>query len=570
MKRPKPLISWKYYHILLVFCLVMCYDIHNEEVERVATIVHQTDKRSGITYAYESVSHWDKEKQQSRAKRTLIGRVDSHTGKIVPTDGRGRKNKEVPVVIKPGPVPSVQTSRSFYGATYLLDAIGEKLGITKDLKKCFPDNYQQILSIAYYLILEDKNPLYRFEKWGSLHKHPYGKDIPSQRSSEIFAAITEEAKSEFFRLQGKRRIDKEFWAYDITSISSYSECLRQVEYGKNKEDDRLVQLNLALVFGESSNLPFYYRKLAGNIPDSKTVKTLLAELDLLGFSKVKLVMDRGFYSKDNINALFKERLKFLISAKMSLAFIKQQLDPIHDQFRTFEHFSEKYELYCHTVQTQWLYTQHRPYKGDILSEPRRIYIHYYYNIDKAAEDEKAFDRKLIALRHELESGKRVPEHEKLYSKFFETKTTPKRGTKVSIKQEAVSKAKRYYGFFALLTNETMDAITALELYRNKDVVEKAFGNLKERLNMRRTLVSSEQSLEGKLFVDFVALIYLSYIKKQMQETGLFKNYTLPTALDKLDVIECFESPGQKPRVGEILEKQKEIYTSLGVAPPSSL
>ncbi len=198
-------------------------------------------------------------------------------------------------------------------------------------------------------------------------------------------------------------------------------------------------------------MPFYYRKLAGNIPDSKTIKGLLAELDVLGFSKVKLVMDRGFYSEDNINALFKKHLKFLISVRMSLSFTRQHLDPIYDQFRTFEHFSEKYELYYQTVQTKRNYKQFRPYKGDILSEPRRIYIHYYYNIDKAAEDEKAFDRWLIELRRELETGTRVPEHEKLYRKFFEVKSTPKRGTKVTVNQEAVAKAKRYYGFFALLT-----------------------------------------------------------------------------------------------------------------------
>jgi transposase len=102
------------------------------------------------------------------------------------------------------------------------------------------------------------------------------------------------------------------------------------------------------------------------------------------------------------------------------------------------------------------------------------------------------------------------------------------------------------------------------------VVEKAFGNLKERLNMRRTLVSSEQSHDGKIFVEFVALIYLSYIKKQMQNSDLFKSYTLQGALDKLDVIECFEEPGQKLRVGELLEKQKDIYESLDVAPPASL
>ncbi len=56
-------------------------------------IIHQYDKRSGITYAYESISQWDKEKKMSRAKRTLIGRVDPNTGEIIPTDGRCRKIK---------------------------------------------------------------------------------------------------------------------------------------------------------------------------------------------------------------------------------------------------------------------------------------------------------------------------------------------------------------------------------------------------------------------------------------------------------------------------------------------
>ena len=54
-------------------------------------IVYQTDKRSGITYAYENQSFWDKELKRSRSKRTLIGRVDKDTGKIIPTDRRCKK-----------------------------------------------------------------------------------------------------------------------------------------------------------------------------------------------------------------------------------------------------------------------------------------------------------------------------------------------------------------------------------------------------------------------------------------------------------------------------------------------
>ena len=548
----------------------MCYVIHNEELIDMAAIIKQKDSRSGITYAYESVSYWDKEKKQSRAKRTLIGRVDEATGEIVPTDGRGRKSNSDESPKKTGPVPTEIAQRRFFGATYLFDSIGEKLGITKDLKTCFPNHYKQILSIAYYLIMEESNPLFRFEKWHTTHKHPYEKNIPSQRSSELFASITEENKEHFFRLQGKRRIENEYWAYDITSISSYSELISQVQWGNNKEDDRLPQINLAMVFGEESNLPFYYRELAGNIPDSKTVKNLLADLNVLGIPKVKLVMDRGFYSEENINGLFKDHIKFLIAARISLKFIKSNLDPIYETFRSFEHYSEKYDLYAQTVQSKWTYVEMRPNKGDTVTMEKRVYLHYYFNIDKAAEDEKALDRKLIKLQRELESEKRVMENEKLYKKYFEIKTTPKRGTKVFVKQDIILKEKRYYGYFALMSNEAMDAMTALEVYRNKDVVEKAFGNLKDRLNMRRTLVSSQQSLNGKMFTEFIALIYLSYIKKQMQEKNLFKTYTMQGLLDKIDVIECFEHPGQKLRVGEILEKQKQIYYDLGVEPPTSL
>ena len=56
-------------------------------------IIKQHDKRSGITYAYESHSYWDPEKKMTRAKRKLIGRVDPDTGEIVPTDGRNKRSK---------------------------------------------------------------------------------------------------------------------------------------------------------------------------------------------------------------------------------------------------------------------------------------------------------------------------------------------------------------------------------------------------------------------------------------------------------------------------------------------
>ena len=80
-------------------------------------------------------------------------------------------------------------------------------------------------------------------------------------------------------------------------------------------------------------------------------------------------------------------------------------------------------------------------------------------------------------------------------------------------------------------------------------------------------VSSELSLNGKLFVEFIALIYLSYVKKAMLDAKLFEKWTMQGLLDELDTIEMFEAPGHGRVLGEVTDKQAQIYLSLGVKAP---
>lgn len=529
-------------------------------------IVHQRNKKSGTVYVYESISYWDKKKKQSRARRKCIGKLDPTTKKIVPTRPKSPSLKAQPQM----DAVTKGTSCKFYGSTYLFNAIGKKIGIIDDLKKCFPTTFKQILSLAYYLILEDRNPLSRFPRWASTHKHPYENNISSQRSSELFASITDDARERFFQLQGKRRVEKEYLAYDTTSVSSYSESLNQVKYGVNKEHDPLAQINLALLFGEESNLPFYYRKLAGNISDVKTIKNLLADISHFDYDKIKLTLDRGFYSRENIDALYKEHLKFLIATKLSLKFVQTELEKTRDTIRTWSHYNQQYNLYVTSRPITWEYRQKRPYKKDILKGKRRMYLHIYFNSMRATEEETKLNTRISQLKQELESNKRKPEHEKQYAKYFNIKNTPIKGLSVAVKQDALDNAKKNYGYFALISNEIKDPIKALERYRNKDVVEKAFHNLKDRLGIRRLAVSSEVSLDGKIFVEFIALIFLSYLKKIMQDKKLYKDYTMQEVLDELDVIQCFERPNCKLRVGEITKRQEKLFETMEVLSPNSL
>ena len=520
-------------------------------------------------YVYIDKPFWNTGKKQADHKREYIGKYDGNEFTPNKTFHQLKAEYERSITAqKTGPVPTEICLRQFCGATFLLDKISEKTGIAADLNKCFGSLSPQILSLAYYLVIEEGLPLYRFRKWGMTHRHPYGKDIPSQRSSELFGLITEEAKMDYFRYQAKRHGLKEYLAFDTTSISSYSTLIRQAKYGKNKEGDSLPQINLALLYGEESMLPVYYRKLAGNISDVKTISNLIKDVDFLELDKLKLVMDRGFYSEKNINDLMKHHHKFLIGVRSSLKIISSRLDSIRDDFVTRFNYNSGLQLYIRSFTAEWDYTEEKPRCGKIIEDKRRIYIHYYYNDQKATDDKARFNAMLDRLENNLILGTRDPADEKLYRKYFVINETPVRGVTYNFKEDTIREAEKNFGYFVLMSNGIKDPVEAIRIYRMKDLIEKSFGNLKERLSMRRMSVASEENFEGKLFVQFVALQLMSYIKRQMDRNGLFKDYTLQSLLDELDVIEYYQQPGKAHHLSEITSKQRTLYELMDVPIPT--
>ncbi len=527
---------------------------------------YKTQVINGTTYAYIDTAFWNSSKKRGEHKRKYIGKILD--GVFIPNKRFQLEQQVESSAPKRGPVPVETCTRKFYGATFLFDQIAEELGIAADLKSCFGPLASKILSVAYYLISEEGQPMYRFQKWGVTHKHPFNEDIPSQRMSELFSKISEDKKLEYFRKQAKRRSEKEYLAFDTTSISSYSELLKQVKYGKNKEDEDLPQINLAMLCGERSMLPVYYRKLPGNIPDVKTIENLLKDIDFLDLEKLKLVMDRGFYSEKNINDLMKHHHKFLIGVKTSLKIVGRHLNQLRDDLVTRINYNSELHLYVKTFADEWDYTEEKPRLGETVTNKRRVYIHIYFNDQHCTDDRDRFNHMLDQYEEELRSGHRNPEHEKAYARYFELHETPARGLKISYKEDAIRQAERDYGYFVLITNRIKDPVEALRTYRLRDLIEKSFGNLKERLDMRRMSVSSEENFEGKLFVQFIALELMSYIKKKMDDNHLYKNYTMQQLIDTLDIIELYQQPGKARHLSEITEKQLKLYAALGGKAPS--
>jgi len=127
--------------------------------------------------------------------------------------------------------------------------------------------------------------------------------------------------------------------------------------------------------------------------------------------------------------------------------------------------------------------------------------------------------------------------------------TPKRGRKVEYNQEAIdSYRENTVGWFVMITNDIKDPVRALETYRLKDTAEKAFDDLKNDLDCRRLRIHSAQAMDGRLFIQFVALILSSRIKHVMNDAQWFKNHDMQQVIDEMKSLREVALEGSKKKI----------------------
>ena len=510
--------------------------------------IHRTNKKTGVIYVYEVESYWDKERKQPRNKQVCIGKLNPETGDFVPS--RRLDSKQAAARD-----PNVTVSAEIVGPSIILNTISERLGLSKLLKKCFPDNHLEILSMAYYLTSQG-GALGHCETWCKSHDHPSGKPLISQRISEILSSITTDDKQTFLSRWMNKVLEDDYLCYDITSVSSYSKLNEYIKYGYNRDNEKLPQLNLAMLFGQISCLPVYYHRMPGNITDVSTLLNLLKTFKAMNLKSLNCVMDKGFYSKANIDALLSSRNKFTLMVPVNNKWVQHAIDDIYDVI----HAPQGYRK----LDSEILYVDSRLYPWG--KKNRRCYLHLYYNAHARAVDIDRFNEELITYKEELESGKPIRQHQEAYDMFFVVKTTPKRGMKVSYNNEAVSQyIKRYAGFQALLTNSIKDPVKALQIYRDKDVVEKCFDDLKNQLDMKRLRMHRSAAVDGRLFVQFIALILISALRKEMRKSDLIERYTARELLREMEPLTKIKYTGKYGHIlTEVTKPQRQILKALEI------
>ena len=339
--------------------------------------VHQTNKKNGVTYVYDVVSVWHKELGQSRNKQVCVGKLDPVTGEFVPSKRLDPQHAAVRD-------PAVTASAQVVGPAVVLDEFSKRTGLEKLLKSCFPDTHRQILAMANYLAIEG-GALSYCESWAKSHEPALAASLASQRISEILSSIGTDGKQTFLAKWIGKVLEDDYICYDITSVSSYSELNEFIKWGHNRDKEKLPQLNLAMLFGQKSALPVYYHRVPGNINDVSTLRNLVLTFKALEVKRLHYVMDKGFYSRKNVDALVENRDRFTLSVPLSNKWLLQAIDDIHETV----HGPEGYRK----LDDEVLYVHSRLYPWG--KEKRRCYLHLYYNATNRAKDVDKFNEELL-------------------------------------------------------------------------------------------------------------------------------------------------------------------------------
>lgn len=140
------------------------------------------------------------------------------------------------------------------------------------------------------------------------------------------------------------------------------------------------------------------------------------------------------------------------------------------------------------------------------------------------------------------------------------------GYTVTIREDVVNTALGTQGWLVLISNDIITAKEAIRIYRAKDVVEKGFMRLKCDLDLGRLRVHSQDRMQNKVFIGFIALIFLSHIHVVMTNNGMYEKMTMKKLIKTL-AKHRLQNFGDECIVYPANKIQREIYKSFDVKIP---
>ena len=424
---------------------------------------------NGQYYVYTVTSKWNPEKKRAQkitgkliGKITPAGFVESSKEKL--RKQIAGKNDFSKVVVKE------------YGLTQFLET--QFADVIQKIKLYFPNEWQVIL-VGIYSRLAFQAPL----KQIAFH---YGHSFLSQRYPSLI--LNDKDYSLMLREIGRDRTRlSEFMRsfvqagehilVDLTHMPLKSEQIPLSKAGYNSQMDYNPQYNALYVYSLDLKMPVFYRIVPGNIREVKAIQLTLQEARI---KDCVLIADKGFYAKNNIQALQENGLQYIIPLRRNNSLIdtaELKRDKIKSGSRYFTH--EKRIIWYSSYTTE---------------ENQTVYC---------------FLDPILEVKEEQDYISRIEQQQEDYS------------------IEHYHERKHKFGTISIITN--LKKKTAQEIYttyKSRGEIESMFDLFKNVLEADKSYMQNEDTLQGWIFVNHLALLAVYKIYHILQDKKLISKYSI--------------------------------------------
>lgn len=404
-----------------------------------------------------------------------------------------------------------ESNHRFFLSAYALKG----LAMHRDLVSALADVFgkkeaEQWISLAIYQIL-DGSSADCYSDWSCHQILPrVAQNLSGRDITKILRTCNQENWDAFWAkrfktLQEKQseisgRIPIRYCAIDSTSINSYSSA-EQVEFGHAKQDERLPQLNLAMVLDQLTGHIVYAFAYNGSINDRSSYSYIFERMKRAGFpmDQIMLISDRGYPSNAMLKTLIDDGVAFLTGCPIAVNSNDEKwiLGPGRDLERRTQAWDRIHNVYAQTGYDNW-----RRKDGTTV----KVYSHLFYDPERAQAIRSNLNSLVVQVFDELKRGVKVDRRLFQEARPYLKEISDPKGSQHQkpqkiwvIDQDAVNRTADRAGWLNIKSNVVEDASVAIDLYRMRGLIEQGFDQMKNQLPGRRLRVTEASHL-GKLLV----------------------------------------------------------------------
>ena len=482
----------------------------------------------------------------------------------------------------------------YYGPQLVFESITGRYRVDSILTEAFGKELAlDILSLAWYIASEG-SALSNNDGWLDYYENPRGNGFSSQGVTKLLDAIGYDGIMTFYRMWLKGFTDSDKVLYDLTSISYYGAGVNAADWGYNRDCESLPQVNYAFLCLRNTGMPLFAWSLTGSISDVSTLESTLEFLSKLGYKPNCLMLDRAFPSKGNIAYMLKHGYTFLQALKVNAKWVCDIIDAgeaVRNRPDSMLQITDR-TYYASTTQLQLV--RYRKTSGRKIEEETVFYIckgkgDYYKPQDGedieileqySCQAHVLFCQDLVGNYWDRFMGNLNSEYARLigdpstkvkveYAPYFIVeKPRYARKRTVDFNMDAIENHKnKYVGYVCFLTNDPTikTAEDALNEYSTRDYIEKDFDEMKNDLDMRRIRVHTDSRMRARLFIQFIAEIFLREIRVKLNTSDSCRKMTKTQIFSHIKTISKVHFQGKYDDVVPTLsKKQRSILEALDI------